>query len=49
MYKIETDWQEFYFGTLEEAQIVAGRHYEVSGNILAIKEVEEEADATVQS
>jgi len=39
MYKIETDWQEFYFDTLEEAQKVASRHYEVSGHRLAIDKV----------
>jgi len=42
MYKIETDWQEFYYETLEEAQIVASRHYEVSGHRLAISEVKKD-------
>jgi ribosomal protein S3AE len=39
MYKIEIEWKEYYYETLEEAQKVASRMYEVTGNRHAISEV----------
>lgn len=44
MYRITTDYIEFEFDTLEEAKQVAGRLYEVTGNILAIEEVKKEEE-----
>jgi hypothetical protein len=45
MYKIETDLAEYHFYTLEEAQKVAGKIYEMTGDIVGIEEVEEDEDA----
>jgi len=44
MYRITTDYIEFEFYTLEEAQELAGRIYESTGNIVAIEEVKKEAE-----
>lgn len=44
MYRITTDWVIYEFDTLEEAKQVAGRLYEVTGNILAIEEVKKEEE-----
>lgn len=44
MYRITTDYIEFEFYTLEEAQELAGRIYESTGNIVAIEEVKKEED-----
>lgn len=41
-FKIEIDWQEYYYDTLAEAKKVASRYYEVSGIILGIEEVKDE-------
>jgi hypothetical protein len=42
MYKIEIEWKEYYYETLEEAEKVAGRMYEVTGNRHAISEVKQD-------
>jgi hypothetical protein len=48
MYKIEVDFVEYHFDTLEEAKQVAGRIYEVTGDIVGIEKVEEDQDEQIQ-